>query len=243
MQRIIPIFYSEYGRYINKFRGIPWYIDCLKPVERRLLLVMHQIAKNKEMPSDRILGECTGKYHPHGSVGVYKTLAGLVHQNLADGSFGEFGVPGLDGKKPSASRYTETKLMPWVEELAFKYVDYVPWEALERDNPEPLFLPSPIPVGLIGDGVITGITFYTTLIPKYKLQDLARRSVWLLENPNKKPEDKPQTPKDNPQEINKNNQKQEDLKQNINSGKEPISSPTNTDDPAPEQLNTTDKKK
>ena len=77
----------------------------------------------------------------------------------------------------------------------------------------------------------------------YKIIQIKKNLTEYLENPNKKAEDKPDAPKDNQPEINKNNQKQGGFGQNINSGKEPISSPTNTDDPAPEQLNTTDKKK
>lgn len=180
MQKIIPVYYSEYGRYINRFRAIPFYIDCLKPVERRILLVLHEVARNKLTKSAKVVGTTIGSYHPHGDQSCYETLVNLVQQDFATGQ-GNWGSPGLIDAEAASFRYTECKLNAWVEELAFKYIDFVPWMELET-IPEPLYLPSPVPLGLIGDGVITGISFYRTLVPKYKLQDLIKRLIWLLDN-------------------------------------------------------------
>ncbi len=52
---------------------------------------------------------------------------------------------------------------------------------LELDS-EPLYLPSVLPLGLIGDGVDSGIAFHRTIIPKYSKEDLAKRLEWLLIN-------------------------------------------------------------
>ncbi|MCK9439350.1 MAG: DNA gyrase subunit A [Candidatus Caldatribacteriota bacterium] len=405
MHKIIPVFYSEYGRYINRFRAIPSYIDGLKPVERRLLLTLHEEAKNKFVKSARVIGTCLGKYHPHGDcldynteiysldgncykigeleqnnvkqlqvlafdnntqtivptiahsfrVGqvtnkiykitlsngsiikctenhpiklengnyiqakdlklysvlesgviynedrprikyrnskliqicdiiknyckwtceivhhidqnpknnthsnlqrnhvsekniskyfqttnlnelskicsesgfltyitsieienlkepikmydftvnnfenvyivngkkdnkffitnvhnssLYGTLCNLVDQEYAVGQ-GAWGSPGLIDSEAAAYRYTEVRLAKWVEELAFQYIKYVPYDEFELE-PEPIYLPCPVPIGLVGNGVITGISFYRTLIPKYKLKDLFKRLFYLL---------------------------------------------------------------
>jgi hypothetical protein len=68
-----------------------------------------------------------------------------------------------------------------VRDLVFRYINYVPWENLEL-NDEPLYLPSPIPIGLIGLDNITGIGFHRTVIPKYTKSDLAKRLLWLIDN-------------------------------------------------------------
>ena len=179
MQKIIPIYYSEYGRYINKFRAIPSYIDGLKFVERRILLTLHEVAKKDLTGSAEIVGTAL-KYHPHGDVSVYHSLVGLVEQGYAvkQGNWGSQGM--IEDDPPAHYRYTETKLEKWVEELAFKYIDYVPWEEFEK-KPEPVYLPCPLPMGLIGRDVITGITFYKATIPKFKISDLAKRLVYLLD--------------------------------------------------------------
>ncbi|HQF36540.1 MAG TPA: DNA gyrase subunit A [Candidatus Dojkabacteria bacterium] len=179
MEKIIPIYYSDYGRYINRFRAIPSYIDGLKIVERRLLLTLHEVAKNDLVKSARVIGTALAKYHPHGDVSLYGTLVNLVDQGYAIGQ-GNWGSPGLNDDEAAAYRYSEIKLEKWVEELAFKYIDYVPYEEFELD-PEPIYLPCPLPIGLIGHGVIIGISFYRTLIPKFKISDLAKRLVYLLE--------------------------------------------------------------
>lgn len=184
MQKIIPIYYSEYGRYINRFRAIPSYIDALKPVERRLLLTLHEVAKKDVIKSAKVVGTCLGNYHPHGDASLYGTLVNLVDQGYAVGQ-GNWGSPGITDDPPAHYRYTEVKLEKWVEELAFEYIDYVPYDEFELD-PEPIYIPCPLPIGLIGHGVIIGISFYRTLVPKFKMADLAKRLIYILEKETKK---------------------------------------------------------
>lgn len=154
MEKIIPTFYAEYGRYISRFRMIPLNIDCLLPVERRILLIMQRIANRIPVKSLKIDGTVVGELHPHGS--SYSTIVNLVRNGLADKNFSSWGGIGLKDCPAPASRYTETKIEPWVSKFAFEYIDYVPWEVLELEK-EPLYLPSLLPLGLIGDGVINGI--------------------------------------------------------------------------------------
>lgn len=179
MNKIIPVFYSEYGRYISRFRAIPSYIDALKPVERRILLTLHEVAR-KTVKSATVVGHALGHYHPHGDTSCYNTLVNMADQGYAKGE-GNWGSPGLEDAPASPYRYTEVFINKWVEEMTFQYLDpkFVMYDEFELE-PEPVYLPSPIPIGLIGHGVITGISFYRTLIPKYKLSDLAKRLTWIL---------------------------------------------------------------
>ena len=179
MDKVIAIFYAEYGKYISKFRMIPNQVDCLTPVYRRLLLSLHDIASKKLTKSAKITGYATGTYHPHGDLACYGALITLYKQGFVDVQ-GNFGSPGLDDASASAARYTEAKLKKWVEEFCFKYIDLVPWDEYEYEK-EPLFLPSPIPIGLIGDGdIYMGIAFHRTIIPRYRMSDLAKRLKYLM---------------------------------------------------------------
>jgi hypothetical protein len=160
---------------------IPYYVDCLTPVYRRLLLSLHDIAKpnKKHIKCAKITGYATGTYHPHGSEAAYGALITLYKQGFVDVQ-GNFGTPGLSDASASAARYTEAKIKKWVDEFCFKYIDLVPWEEYEYEK-EPLFLPSPIPIGLIGDGdIYSGLAFHRTVIPRYKLSDLAKRLKYLI---------------------------------------------------------------
>jgi|GEM_PF-3622207 len=106
MKRAIPSLYAEYGRYIDEFRAIPYHIDCLKPVERRLLFTLFQVAK-KLTKSARVIGDAIGKYHPHGDQSAYGTLVGLVRRGFATGQ-GNWGATGFEDTDPAAYRYCIT---------------------------------------------------------------------------------------------------------------------------------------
>lgn len=160
---------------------IPLEIDGLLPVERRILLTMYRISRKNITKSAKIVGQVIGDLHPHGDISSYGTLVKLVHLGFADKSKSTWGGPGLEDTNPPSMRYTETRLESWVADFAFEYIDFVPWELLEIDN-EPLYLPSILPLGLIGEGLSNGIAFHKTVIPKYKKKDLAIRLLWLLEN-------------------------------------------------------------
>jgi DNA gyrase/topoisomerase IV subunit A len=335
----------EYGRYINKFRSMPYIIDALKPVERRLLLSLYNVAKDHKVKSAKVVGDCIGNFHPHGDClksdtkiylfdGSVKTIEELykigkeqtilaydinsnrivptkahsfrigqttneyykitienkytiectnnhqflpynykwtkaedlniydnltsIHMNknskvpymshgtitniekieinnpeifydftvdnyhnlsicinesednsayykliithnssvygclvdtmapnefiITQGNFGSYGLK--DDNPPAAMRYTECQLKPTIKDLAFKYIKYVDFNNIEYGN-EPLALPSPLPIGLIGYDINFGISFSYIKIPRYTISDLAKRLNWLLENINK----------------------------------------------------------
>ena len=176
--------YKEFGVAADK-RTIPNSIDCLRNVERRLLLVLNNLNKtNKLLKSARVVGECLGRYHPHGDMSIYGVLQQLVNNNYVFGKGGWGNIGRLKDDKAADFRYTECKLNQWIRDLAFDYIDYAPKsEIIVLDDEEPKYLPSPIPIGLIGNGLITGIGgFYSTLIPKYKIEDLTTRLFWILDN-------------------------------------------------------------
>jgi DNA gyrase/topoisomerase IV subunit A len=72
--------------------------DGLKPVQRRILYTMDELSLRHTQPykkSARIVGECMGKYHPHGDAPVYETMVRMAQDFsmrylLVDGQ-GNFG--------------------------------------------------------------------------------------------------------------------------------------------------------
>ena len=58
-----------YSEYVILDRALPRVEDGLKPVQRRILYAMHDMGLTPDKPyrkSAGIVGECLGKYHPHG---------------------------------------------------------------------------------------------------------------------------------------------------------------------------------
>ena len=104
-----------YSEYVILERALPRVEDGLKPVQRRILYTMHELGNTADKPHRkcaRIVGDCLGKFHPHGDTSVYDALARMaqpfvMRAPLVDGH-GNFGS--IDGDSPAAMRYTEARM-------------------------------------------------------------------------------------------------------------------------------------
>jgi DNA gyrase subunit A len=117
-QRIIPInieeqmksAYIDYSMSVIVSRALPDVRDGLKPVHRRVLFSMSELgltAGKAHKKSARIVGECLGKYHPHGDTSVYDAMVRMAQDwslryPLVDGQ-GNFGS--MEGDSQAAMRY------------------------------------------------------------------------------------------------------------------------------------------
>ena len=178
MDQTLPRLYKDYGQYSN-YRNFPLDIDGLKPVERRVLLSSYKIARAKFVKSRQVDAYTIGHYHPHGE--CYGTIVQLVRQGFLVGQ-GNFGSNvGVEPVGAAAPRYTECRIDPRTLELAFKYIKYVPEVPTELGAKEPIYLPTMIPICLLGNEYTQGIGFgYKTFIPCYAFNDLKNRLMWLL---------------------------------------------------------------
>jgi len=178
MDQTLRRLYKDYGEYSN-YRNFPLDVDGLKPVERRVLLSAYKIARAKFVKSRQVDAYTIGHYHPHGE--CYGTIVQLVRQGFLVGQ-GNFGSHvGVEPIGPAAPRYTECKMEPRTMELAFKYIKYAPEIPTELGDKEPAFLPTMIPICLLGSEYTQGIGFgYKTFIPCFTFQDLKNRLLWLL---------------------------------------------------------------
>lgn len=182
MKVAIPCLYAIYGRYTDELRAIPYYLDCLKPVERRVLYALHKVARRKLTKSALVVGDTIGKYHPHGDQSTYESLVSLVQRQYAIGQ-GNWGGISLKKSKAAAYRYTEVKINELVDKIAFELIDFVEWGDPENlQFQQPIYLTTPVPIGLIGEGVISGISFNTTKVPRYSFIDLIERLQSLFQN-------------------------------------------------------------
>jgi DNA gyrase subunit A len=189
VDKLIPEFYAEYGQYVNHFRQFPLSNDGLRPVERRVLLSCYMIAKDHLVKCAKVEGFTLGNFHPHSS--VYGTIVQMYHMGFLEkqGNMGTYW--GIEPKPPAAMRYTECKLSKRTLDMAFKLIDYVPWNESELDK-EPDYLPTMFPFCLLGTRYTTGIGFgYKTYIPCYTIEDLNKRLLFLIGKNKEKPLIKP----------------------------------------------------
>ncbi len=90
--------YLDYAMSVIIGRALPDVRDGLKPVHRRVLWAMQELGNYYNRPykkSARVVGDCIGKYHPHGDTAVYETIVRMAQEfsmryMLVDGQ-GNFG--------------------------------------------------------------------------------------------------------------------------------------------------------
>ncbi|MBW2986935.1 DNA gyrase subunit A [Candidatus Woesearchaeota archaeon] len=181
--------FLDYAMSVIVSRALPDVKDGLKPVHRRVLFSMHDLGlgHNKSYKkSARIVGDCMGKYHPHGDLAIYDSLVRMA-QNfslrypLVDGQ-GNFGS--VDGDPPAAMRYTEARMARSAEEMLADIekdtVDFVP--NYDEHLKEPCVLPSKIPNLLVNGstGIAVGMA---TNIPPHNLSEVADAVIALIDKP------------------------------------------------------------
>ncbi len=180
--------YLDYAMSVIVSRALPDARDGLKPVHRRILYAMHQMSMGPATAykkSARIVGEVLGKYHPHGDMAVYESMARMAQDfsmryPLIDGQ-GNYGS--IDGDSPAAMRYTEARMASpailMLEDLEKDTVDYR--ENFDGTLQEPSVLPASFP-NLLVNGV-TGIAVgMSTSIPPHNLGEVVDALDFMLNN-------------------------------------------------------------
>lgn len=181
--------YLDYAMSVIVSRALPDVRDGLKPVHRRILYSMAELSLTADKPhrkSARIVGDCLGKYHPHGDSSVYQAMVRLAQDfstryPLVDGH-GNFGS--VDGDGAAAMRYTEARMtkiaFEMMRDLEKETVDF----GLNFDETlkEPLVMPSRFPNLLVNgtSGIAVGMA---TSIPPHNLGEVIDGAVMLIDNP------------------------------------------------------------
>ena len=180
--------YLDYAMSVIVARALPDARDGLKPVQRRILYAMYDMGLRPDTSykkSARIVGEVLGKYHPHGDMAVYETMARLAQDFsqrylLVEGQ-GNFGS--VDGDPPAAMRYTEARLtevsMDILRQLNMDTVDYS--ENFDGSLTEPDVLPASIPNLLVNGSSGIAVAMATN-IPPHNLGEVVDALVMMLEN-------------------------------------------------------------
>lgn len=181
--------YLEYAMSVIVARALPDVRDGLKPVQRRILLAMHDLnlgPNAQHRKSAKVCGDASGNYHPHGEQVIYPALARLAQDfnmryPLVQGQ-GNFGS--VDGDPPAAMRYTEVRMSVYATEiLADLDKDTVEWiPNYDQTRNEPIVLPGKFPY-LLANGT-TGIAVgMATEIPPHNLPELCDAINLMIENP------------------------------------------------------------
>ncbi|GAG38048.1 unnamed protein product, partial [marine sediment metagenome] len=185
-EKVVPVYIEEEMKdsYINYAmsviigRALPDVRDGLKPVHRRILYTMKELNlehSKSYKKSARIVGDCLGKFHPHGDMAVYDALVRMAQDfslryPLVDGQ-GNYGS--VDGDPPASMRYTEARMARLTDlmliDIEKNTVKFVP--NFDSSLKEPSVLPAVLP-NLILNGS-TGIAVgMATNIPPHNLTEV-----------------------------------------------------------------------
>ncbi len=179
--------FLDYAMSVIVDRALPDVRDGCKPVHRRILYVMNDVAPATKatVKSARIVGDVMGKYHPHGDSSIYEAMVRMGQ----DFSMGEMLVQGQgnfgsrDGDKAAAMRYTEARLSKLGASLMDDMEkDTVDWQPnFDGTLQEPVVLPTKFPNFLVngGSGIAVGMA---TNVPTYNLGEVCNGILAILDN-------------------------------------------------------------
>lgn len=178
-----------YAEHVILERALPRVEDGLKPVQRRILYTMMELGLSPDKPhrkSARIVGDCLGKYHPHGDSSVYDAMVRMAQPfnmgvTLVDGH-GNFGS--VDGDSAAAMRYTEARMtdaaLLLLRDIDKDTVDFT-WN-FDDTLKEPELLPGRFPNLLVNgaNGIAVGLA---TSIPPHNPVEAIDAVCAVLDNP------------------------------------------------------------
>ena len=189
LEEVLPQSMLPYAEFVILDRALPRVEDGLKPVQRRILYTMYEMGLFPDKPhkkSARIVGDCMGKYHPHGDSSVYDAMVRMAQdfnmgKTLVNGH-GNFGS--VDGDPAAAMRYTEARLEPIALELLRDLEkNTVPFSLNFDDSlKEPDMLPGRFPNLLVNgsSGLAVGLA---TNIPPHNLGECIDGVVAYIDKP------------------------------------------------------------
>ncbi|MDP4126123.1 MAG: DNA gyrase subunit A [Bacillota bacterium] len=189
LEDVLPESFLGYSKHVILQRAVPDVRDGLKPVHRRILYSMDEIGMYADKPyskSARLVGDCMGKYHPHGDSSIYDSAVRMAQPwatryPMVDGQ-GNFGS--IDGDNAAAMRYTEMR-MTSLSQLMTQDIEKN--TVLFKSNydqrlKEPVVLPSPFPNLLVngGSGIAVGMM---SNIPPHNLREVVASIILQIDNP------------------------------------------------------------
>ncbi|UCD54656.1 MAG: DNA gyrase subunit A [Candidatus Omnitrophota bacterium] len=197
-EKLVPVYieeemkdsYINYAMSVIVGRALPDVRDGLKPVHRRILFTMKELNLEHNKPykkSARIVGDCLGKFHPHGDIAIYDALVRMAQDfslryPLVDGQ-GNWGS--VDGDSAASMRYTEARMARLTDsmlaDIEKNTVKFVP--NFDNSLAEPSVLPAVLPNLILNgsSGIAVGMA---TNIPPHNLSEIIQGITYLIDTPN-----------------------------------------------------------
>ncbi len=158
LHRRVNTSFLEYASYVIRDRAIPHISDGLKPVQRRILWVLHTMDDGRFIKVASVTGEAM-KYHPHGNASIDDAIVVLANKRYLIEGQGNFGNI-YTGDPAAAPRYIECRLTQLAREELFndQITEFIP--TYDGRKEEPVTLPCKLPLTLMlgTEGIAVGLS-------------------------------------------------------------------------------------
>jgi len=175
--------FLDYASYVILERSVPFILDGLKPVQRRILHSLREMHDGRYHKVANIIGN-TMKYHPHGDASIGDALVKVGQKELLIDMQGNWGNI-LTGDRAAAARYIEARLSKFALDVVFS-PKVTEWQySYDGRSKEPLILPIKFPLLLNqgAEGIAVGLS--TKILP-HNFIELIDASISILRGKGKR---------------------------------------------------------
>src|SRR5882757_6282244 len=171
--------FLDYASYVIRDRAIPNLADGLKPVQRRIMHVLHALDDGRFIKVASVTGE-TMKYHPHGNASIDDAIVVLANKRYLIEGQGNYGNI-FTGDPPAASRYIECRLTELARNEIFNDELTAFVRTYDDRKQEPVALPAKLPVLLMlgTEGIAVGMS--SRILP-HNFPELIEAQIAILKN-------------------------------------------------------------
>ncbi|MBF25451.1 MAG: DNA topoisomerase IV [Flavobacteriales bacterium] len=175
--------FLDYASYVILERSVPFILDGLKPVQRRILHSLKEMHDGRYHKVANLIGN-TMKYHPHGDASIADALVKVAQKELLIDMQGNWGNI-FTGDRAAAPRYIEARLSQFALDVVFspKVTD---WQySYDGRTKEPVSLPIKFPLLLNqgAEGIAVGLS--TKILP-HNFIELINASISILKGKGKR---------------------------------------------------------
>ncbi|MAZ56149.1 MAG: DNA topoisomerase IV [Flavobacteriales bacterium] len=175
--------FLDYASYVILERSVPFVLDGLKPVQRRILHSLREMHDGRYHKVANIIGN-TMKYHPHGDASIGDALVKVGQKELLIDMQGNWGNI-FTGDRAAAPRYIEARLSKFALDVVFS-PKVTQWQdSYDGRSKEPISLPMKFPLLLNqgAEGIAVGLS--TKILP-HNFIELIDASITILKGKGKR---------------------------------------------------------
>lgn len=151
------------------YRQIPRLSDGITAGQRRVMVSLDDLKSLGLVKSARVVGDCIGKYSPHGDSATYQTLVNMsqpfkknVPTTVTQGNWGS-----VDTFAAAAMRYTEVKISPLIRDIYFgdeyECNEFTP--TYDQRGVEPVSMAPKVPMILINGCTGSCVGYQASFLP------------------------------------------------------------------------------